>query len=268
MRFRLMLVGVAVTALVAVGCGDDSDEDASSTSTEAVPAETTEVAGGEDGASLVGTEYCDLAEEMFNSDSTLTAEQLQQYLELAPEEIAGLADTAVSAALPVVDDPVQFFAVVADDEVESALHEINAFEEERCGLPHSEEEAPLGEGGSRELESDAAEVDVVASEYTFDIPTVSAGRTSFVLTNEGEEAHFLMIMKLADGVTLDQALQSEDGSGAEGVWSTLLAAPGGEEDEVISFDVEAGDYGAVCFIPGADGQPHVASGMAVPFTVA
>lgn len=267
MRVRLMLVGVAVTALVAAGCGDDADE-ASSTSTTTAAAGTTEAPGGEDAASLVGTEYCDLAEELFNSDSTPTAEQMEQAQELAPEEIADAIDVAASALIPVADDPVQFFAVVADDQVESALEEINAFEEEQCGLPHSEQEAPLGEGGSRELESNAAEVDVVASEYTFDIPTVSAGRTSFVLTNEGEEAHFLMIWKLAEGVTLDQALQSEDGSGAEGVWSTLLAAPGGEDDEVITFDVEAGDYGAVCFIPGADGQPHVASGMAVPFTVA
>ncbi len=46
-----------------------------------------------------------------------------------------------------------------------------------------------------------------------------------------------------------------------------MAAPGGEDEEVVTFDVEAGDYGAVCFISGADGQPHAALGMAVPFTV-
>ncbi len=268
MRVRLMFAGVAVTALVAAGCGDDSDDQASSTSTTAAAAETTEAVGGEDAASLVGTEYCDAAEEMFNSDSTPTVDQLEQAQELAPEPIADVIDSAATALIPVADDPVQFFAVLAGDEVENAVAEINAFEEEACGLPHSEQGAPLGEGGSRELESGATDVDVVASEYTFDIPTVSAGRTSFVLTNEGEEAHFLMIFKLAEGVTLDQALQSEDDSSVEGAWSTLLAAPGGEDEEVITFDVEAGDYGAVCFISGADGQPHVASGMAVPFTVA
>lgn len=46
-----------------------------------------------------------------------------------------------------------------------------------------------------------------------------------------------------------------------------LAAPGGEDDEVVTVDLEAGNWVALCFIPGPDGTPHVFSGMAVPFTV-
>ena len=45
----------------------------------------------------------------------------------------------------------------------------------------------------------------------FDMPdTLDAGRTSFVLTNQGHEAHFLEIAKLAEGVTLEQALAADD----------------------------------------------------------
>ena len=74
--------------------------------------------------------------------------------------------------------------------------------------------------------------------------TLDAGRTSFVLTNDGHEAHFLLVVKLAEGVTLEQALRREDDADDRGRLETGLAAPGGEDDEVITFDLEPGNYGA------------------------
>lgn len=63
-------------------------------------------------------------------------------------------------------------------------------------------------------------------------------------------------------------MQAEDPSGMlEGDWSTNLAAPGGEDDEVITFDLEPGNYAALCFIPGPDGTPHAFMGMQKEFTV-
>ena len=69
-----------------------------------------------------------------------------------------------------------------------------------------------------------------------------------MLTNDGAETHELLIVKLAQGVTLDEAMQAEGGGGTvEESWTTNLAAPGGD-DEVITLDVEPGNYGLVCFI--------------------
>jgi hypothetical protein len=88
-----------------------------------------------------------------------------------------------------------------------------------------------------------------------------------VLTNQGNEAHFLLVVKLAEGVALADAVQSEDDSMIEGVWETGIAAPGGEDDEVITFDLAPGNYGALCFLPGPDGTPHAFMGMQKEFTV-
>ena len=57
-------------------------------------------------------------------------------------------------------------------------------------------------------------------------------------------------------MTLDDAMQAEgEGGTVEESWTTNLAAPGGD-DEVITFDVEPGNYGLVCFILSADGTLH------------
>ncbi len=76
------------------------------------------------------------------------------------------------------------------------------------------------------------------------------------------------IMQLADGVTLEQAMAAEDPTGLiEGQWGTDLAAPGGADERAITFDLEPGSYGMICWIPSAGGTPHAFLGMAVPFTV-
>ena len=45
-------------------------------------------------------------------------------------------------------------------------------------------------------------------------------------------------------------------------------ASGGGDEESITFDVEPGNYGLVCFIPSADGTPHAMLGMMNEITVA
>ena len=60
-----------------------------------------------------------------------------------------------------------------------------------------------------EPESPAPDINVVATDFAFDVGTVEAGRTSFVLTNDGIEAHFLLVFKLAEGVTLARNLGHE-----------------------------------------------------------
>ena len=88
-----------------------------------------------------------------------------------------------------------------------------------------------------------------------------------MLTNDGAETHELLIVKLAQGVTLDEAMQAEGGDGTvEESWTTNLAAPGGDE-EVITFDVEPGNYGLLCFILSADGTLHALLGMQHELTV-
>jgi plastocyanin len=87
-----------------------------------------------------------------------------------------------------------------------------------------------------------------------------------VLQNEGVEAHFLGIVKLAEGVTLEQFMSAEDSEGmTEGEWGTRIASAG--DEEAITFDVEPGTYGLFCFLPTVDGTPHAMLGMVEEITV-
>jgi hypothetical protein len=270
-RIGTAAAALAVTLLVGAGCGDDDDDGEESTPTTATteaPAGdegTSTTAGGESGDGL--EELCALANEMFNQEEFPSAEQVQRYQELAPEEIADAVEVAGAAIAENEGDFVATFAAFADDEVEVALAEINAFENENCDTGHDEAETvpPVDEP-----EDGATQVDVVASEYTFEFPDVSAGRTSFVLTNPGQEAHFLVVAEILQG-TLDEALNFEGDAEAEGlvrdVGDSGIAAPGGEDVEVVTGDLTPGNYAMLCFIPGPDGTPHAFMGMAVEFTV-
>ena len=176
-------------------------------------------------------------------------------------------NVAAGAMVPVASDPVALYNAYADDEVSAAMDELEAFEAVTCGLEDDEE--PEADGSSTEIEPDATRVDVVAKDYEFEVaPTLAAGRTSFVLTNQGEEAHFLLVSKLKDGVPMNEALAMEDPSGViEGEWESGLAAAGGTDEEVITLDLEPGTYALLCFISNADGTPHAFMGMATEVVV-
>ena len=176
------------------------------------------------------------------------------------------------AGPPIIEadgDPTQFFVAIADDEVEEAIFEIDEWERENCGIDHE----PRYPAEANEIDPEATRVDVTASEYTFELDEqVPAGKTSFVMTNAGEEAHFLALSRIADGHTLEEALSFEGDPEEAGLvtnaeYDSGLAAPGGEDEEVVTVELEAGNWVALCFLPGPDGTPHAFSGMAVPFTV-
>ncbi len=278
---RRLVAVVLALLLVAAACGsDESNVDttiADDTGAEPEDAPTEKGAGPEDQVAeeqAAGdlTEVCALAQELFGQQDFPSNDQLESYADMAPPEIAAeveLAVTALTAGGGFEANSIGTFAVFARDDVEGAIDAINAFEEENCGIPHNEDQPPLAPGATTEIEPDANRVDVVAVEFDFQFdPNITAGRTSFVLTDDGAEAHFLGIAKLAEGVDLETALQSEDDSSIEGFWETGIAAPGGDDEEVVTFDLEPGNYAMYCFIPTADGTPHAFLGMAVEFTVA
>lgn len=251
-KHRALWVGIVLSAMTfAAACGDDDPDEAAVTTAPA--------------ADL--TEYCALATEMDQQEDFPTADQMTRYKELVPAEASDAANVAADAMIPVSDDPVALFNALAADEVSSAIDELDAFEVVTCGL--EAEEGPATDGSSTEIEADAARVDVVAKDYAFEAPsTLAAGRTSFVLTNQGAEAHFLLVSKLKDGVSMEEALAMEDPSAViEGEWETGLAAAGGADEEVITLDLLPGTYALLCFIPNAEGTPHAFMGMTAELVV-
>jgi plastocyanin len=276
---RTVIIGALGVALLAA-CGDDDDSTAPTTAaqasatTAAAPATSADsegsTAGSEgstpsSGSQPVPDEICALAKQMDEQEDFPTDAQLQKYKELAPDEIKDDVNKAVDALLDAAD-PVAKFNAFGSDDIEGSIAKIDAWEEENCGINHSEEDA-LPPGATKEKEDSAQQVTVTGREYSFDLPAdIKAGRTTFTLDNQGQEAHVMVIFKLAEGATLEQAMQSDSGEGIDTAWSSDIAARG--EKEALTFDVTPGNYGVVCFIPDAQGKPHFMLGMQKEFTVA
>ena len=121
MKIRTMLrtaVPVALLTLALGACGDD-DKDASK---DAAPADTTEI--------------CKLAKDIFEQDDLPSAAQIEKYTDLAPDEIKDAVDVAGPPIIESDGDASKFFVAIADDDVEKATNEINAWEEENCDIEH------------------------------------------------------------------------------------------------------------------------------------
>ena len=116
------------------------------------------------------------------------------------------------------------------------------------------------------------EVQVTATEFAFELAsdTLTTGDVTLTLDNAGEQEHQAQILRLKDGKTTeDFAALADDPSKltqvVDGYGGPNGVAPG--ESFTTTQRLDAGSYLLVCFIPDADGQPHVAKGMLTPVTV-
>ena len=117
------------------------------------------------------------------------------------------------------------------------------------------------------------QVSFTAEDYSFTGPaSIPAGMTAITLVNAGQELHHQQLVKLAEGLTLQDllaALESEEeGPPPPGVsisGGVGLLAPG--VTGRITLDLEAGNYAMICFVGDANGVPHVALGMVTTLTV-
>ena len=111
--------------------------------------------------------------------------------------------------------------------------------------------------------------------YRFDLPDeVPAGATRITLENEGDEPHHAQLFRLNDGATVDdlaEALATGDPAAAMEVGSfaggTGLVDPGEESQAEAIVELAPGQYALICFVPDAEGTPHLAHGMLRPFEV-
>lgn len=136
-----------------------------------------------------------------------------------------------------------------------------------CG-DDGDDNADTGSGGDTtapEQSAEAVSVDVKASEYKFEMASEVTGNVfAFDLDNVGKEGHIAVVTKLAAGKTMAD-LQKGDPTALEMIGGVASVDPGGKGN--ATFEVEPGSYIMGCFVPAPDGQPHIAKGMAFPFTV-
>ena len=117
------------------------------------------------------------------------------------------------------------------------------------------------------------EVSITAKEYAFDLPeSIGGGVVTLKLSNTGKEAHMAQLVRLNDGVTLDQlkaALQGGDPGAALGLVSVaggIYTTPPGAT-QAATLDLKAGDYAVMDFGAGEDQVPYMVKGMLQPFKV-
>lgn len=256
---RLLVCTIACSSLLLAACGSD-DDDASTTTTAASTAETTTTAASS-GSETDTEAYCAAVEDINSSGGTVTDEQLDAYVEAAPEELQDTLGPLVEA-IKANDGSLQ--AAMSDPEAAAAIEEVTAVEEETCG---GGEDGPDQDPSVTEVDPDATRIDVETTDYAFDfeVPT-EAGRYSFVSTNDGEEGHVMILVKIEEGSTIDEVIEAEGEAGAEVVLESEFAAPGGEL--VVTADLTPGDWALLCPVTDAEETPHFVHGMIEEFTIA
>ena len=126
--------------------------------------------------------------------------------------------------------------------------------------------------GATKLDSQIPEVVIKTKDYAFEVPDqIEAGLVSITMVNDGQEPHHAQMIRLNDGVTLEQfqAAMQESEAAAMGLM-TLVGGPGLVDPGLstqVTLELKPGQYVLLCFVPSHDGTPHLAKGMVQPFEV-
>jgi hypothetical protein len=122
------------------------------------------------------------------------------------------------------------------------------------------------------VSSQIPEVVIIATDFGFESPAqIEAGLVSLILKNEGQEPHHAQLVRLNDGVSLEQ-FQAALQESPEAAFP-LVAFTGGPGlvdpglSSQVTLELDPGQYLLLCFMPSHDGVPHLAKGMVKPFEV-
>ena len=118
----------------------------------------------------------------------------------------------------------------------------------------------------------ATTLTIVTHDHTFEAPSqIAGGWVRIKLTNEGAEPHHVQLVRLNDGVTGEQFLSAMQETGNTAFQLVTLAGGPGAVDtggqQEVTVNLEPGNYFLLCFVPDAEGVPHLAHGMLAPIEV-
>ena len=130
-----------------------------------------------------------------------------------------------------------------------------AFGVAACG-DDDDESSETDEPETAETES-AEEVTVTATEYEFDLSATPTAETEEVtFDNQGEEFHVMVWAQIAEGVSLEEAIEAEGKKGTATLVAEAEAAPGKSTTVEVEETPAAGPYVMLCPIPGKDGAHY------------
>jgi plastocyanin len=151
------------------------------------------------------------------------------------------------------------------------------FVESADGVPH----VAKGMIGQLEVTGTASTEDLPAGDSELALQdfafvgadTLTAGKHTVTVTNKGPQAHEATVVKLNEGVTVDQlrqAFTSTEPSGGPPPVTGAGGVAGISPNATVSMDLDLqpGNYAYICFVPDpASGKPHAALGMIGGLTV-
>jgi len=305
-KARLAVAGtlVLIAALFVYGCGG-GDDSTSTSDTKATTVNPTTAAGGgsptsgSSGSREITIEEKDFSYEM--SDAVrpglvkITAKNSGK--ESHQVQIVkwndGVTQAQFDAALKNPDPSAIFKIVtfmggpnsippggsqVAYDNLTPGNYALLCFLEGDDGMPHFAKgmvkpfTVAAGDSGGSAPKADGT---VTLADFNFlgDVTSLPAKKTVLEVKNGGPQPHEVTTIRLNNGVTVDQlkALLNSDTPPAgpppiddAGGLGALQANQTG----YVEFDLKAGNYAFVCFVPdAATGKPHAALGMIKAITV-
>ena len=123
------------------------------------------------------------------------------------------------------------------------------------------------ESASETTTADASEVTVTAKEYSFDLSATPTTETeSIVFDNVGEEGHVMILARINEGFTTEEALEMEGEKGSAEVVAQTEAGPGEQKTAQVRGPIKPGNYAMLCPIGGKDG-PHYELGQLEEFSI-
>jgi hypothetical protein len=146
-----------------------------------------------------------------------------------------------------------------------------------CGGDDDSSDDGADAGDDTTATTEAAEpeihkVEIEAKEYSYAMPKeVTGGLVEFTMKNTGKELHIAALSRVKDGKTFADATKDLQSAtppadpASEELGGMASTSPAGATN--VTLALEPGSYFFACFIPAADGTPHVAKGMIQPFTV-
>jgi len=115
-------------------------------------------------------------------------------------------------------------------------------------------------------------VTITANEFALQAPdTLTQGAVTFNLVNQGKEFHHVWVARLENGRTMEDVHAALKNPGPPPAWIRDIGGPnapmpeGGAANATVQ--LRPGTYVLGCWIPSADGVPHIMKGMVRQLTV-
>lgn len=102
--------------------------------------------------------------------------------------------------------------------------------------------------------ADATSVDLVATEYDFELSATPTAQTEEVtFDNQGEEFHVMIFARINEGFTTEEAIELEGEKGSADVVAQTEAGPGESKTVKVKGPIEPGEYAMLCPIKSKEG---------------